>query len=140
MAFNAIMAKKRRAVLLQYDEICDEKGWQVIIKVWKVPVSRTSPECMDYSLSLISPDGERVVRYDNHWPKGHHRHVLGEEGPYAYKDIETLIADFKADITKIRRKSHEGKESKYWYQKHGRCAARGRGNHEGCSCRKESQA
>jgi len=30
--------------------------------------------------------------------------VLEEEGPYAYKDIETLIADFKADITKIRRK------------------------------------
>jgi len=54
MAFNAIMVKKRRAVLLQYDEICDEEGWQVIIKVWKVPVSRTSPEGMDYSLSLIS--------------------------------------------------------------------------------------
>ena len=27
----------------------------------------------------------------------------GEEGPYTYKDMDTLIADFKADIAKIRR-------------------------------------
>ena len=103
MAFSAIMGKKEKAILLQYDEVHDEEGWRTIIKVWKVPVSKTNPEGMDYSLSLISPDGERVVGYDNHWPKGHHRHVLEEEGSYAYKDVDTLIVDFKADIIRIRR-------------------------------------
>jgi len=44
-----------------------------------------------------------VVGYDNHWPKGRHRHVLREEGPYAYQNVETLIADFRADIARVRR-------------------------------------
>jgi len=39
MALNAIMASKGRAVLLQHDEIYDDEGWRVVIKVWKVPVS-----------------------------------------------------------------------------------------------------
>jgi hypothetical protein len=81
MAFIAIMAGKRRAVLLQHAEIYDEEGWRMVVKIWKVARSRSSPDGIDYSLSLISPEGERVVGYDNHWPKGHHRHVLGEEGP-----------------------------------------------------------
>ena len=86
MAFIAIMAGKRRAVLLQHDEIYDEEGWRMVVKIWKVARSRNSPDGIDYSLSLISPEGERVVGYDNHWPKGHHRHVLGEEGPYTYRE------------------------------------------------------
>lgn len=105
MALIAIMARRRRAILLQHDEIYDEEGWRMVIKIWRVRPSQTSPEGVDYSLSLISPYGERVVGYDNHWPKGHHRHVLAEEGPYAYKDIDILIADFKADVARVRRKS-----------------------------------
>jgi hypothetical protein len=42
------------------------------VKIWKVPTSQTSPEGVDYSLSLISPEGDRIMGYDNHWPKGHH--------------------------------------------------------------------
>ena len=42
--------------------------------------------------------------YDNHWPKGHHRHVLGEEGPYTYRGIDRLIADFRADVSALRRR------------------------------------
>jgi hypothetical protein len=91
MAFVAIMAGKRRAVLLQHDEVYDEEGWHMVIKIWKVPTSKNSPDGIDDSLSLISAQGERVVGYDNHWPKGHHRHVLGEEGPYAYGGFERLI-------------------------------------------------
>lgn len=103
MALNAIMTGRRRAVLLQHDEVFDEQGWRLVVKIWKVPKSRTSPEGIDYSLALISPEGERVVGYDNHWPKGHHRHVLGQEGPYSYRGIDRLIADFKADVSKVRR-------------------------------------
>jgi len=97
------MTGRRRAVLLQYDEVFDEEGWRMVVKIWKVPRSRTSPEGIDYSLALISPQGEPTVGYDNHWPKGHHRHVLGQEGPYSYRGIDRLIADFKADVSKIRR-------------------------------------
>jgi hypothetical protein len=104
MAFIAIMARKRRAVLLQHDEIYDEEGWRLVVKIWKVPTSRISPEGIDYSLSLISPEGERVVGYDNHWPKGHHRHVLGEEGAYNYRGIDPLLADFRADVSVLRRR------------------------------------
>jgi hypothetical protein len=76
-------------------------GWMVV-KIWKVPKSQTSPQGIDYSLALISPHSDRVVGYDNHWPKGHHRHVLGQEGPYAYRGIDRLIADFRADVSKVR--------------------------------------
>ena len=104
MAFIAIMAREPRAILLQHDDVYDEEGWRMIIKLWKVPASRTNPEGIDYSLSLISSEGERVVGYDNHWPKGHHRHVLTEEGPYTYSGIDALVADFKADVLQVRRK------------------------------------
>jgi hypothetical protein len=55
MAFMAIMAGKRRAVLLQHDEIYDEEGWRRS-SIWKVPASRNSPDGVDYSLSFISPE------------------------------------------------------------------------------------
>lgn len=104
MALIAIMEEKPRATLIQHDDIYDEEGWRMVIKIWQVPVSRTSPDGIDYSLSLISPEGERVVGYDNHWPKGHHRHVLAEEGPYAYSGIDDLVADFKGAVLRVRRK------------------------------------
>lgn len=104
MAIIDIMAGTRRAVLLQHDEIYDEEGWRMVLKIWKVPKSRTSPDGIDYSLSLISPKGERLVGYDNHWPKEHHLHVLGQESPYSYRGTDRLIADFKADVIEARRK------------------------------------
>lgn len=104
MAFFAIMAATQRAILLQHDEVFDEEGWRMVVKIWKVTKSERSPEGIDYSLSLISPEGERVVGYDNHWPKGHHRHVVGQEGPYSYRGIHRLIADFRADVSRVRRR------------------------------------
>lgn len=103
MAWVAIMRKRRKAVLLLHDEIRDEEGWRIVVKVWSVPMSTTSPQGVDYSLVLLSPEGKRMVGYDNHWPKGHHRHFLGQEGEYAYRDIDRLIADFHADVLKVKR-------------------------------------
>jgi len=98
------MERRRKAVLLVHDEVRDEDGWRVIVKVWRVFMSPTSLHGVDYSLALISPDGERIVGYDNHWPKGHHRHFLGEETAYAYQDIDRLIADFQIDVNRARRR------------------------------------
>jgi hypothetical protein len=104
MALIAIMAATQRAILLQHDEVFDEEGWRMVVKIWKGTKSETSPEGIDYSLSLSSPEGERVVGYDNHWPKGHHRHVVEQEYPYSYRGIHRLIADFRADVSRVRRR------------------------------------
>jgi len=54
-----------------------------------------------YRLSLISPSGERVVGYDNHHPKGDHRHYMGRETEYDYKNPEVLIRDFLKDVQQV---------------------------------------
>lgn len=99
------MKRQRKAGLLIHDEVRDEEGWRVIVKVWQVPVSINSPEGGDYSLALISPTGERAVGYDNHWPKGLYRHVWGKEEQYTYRGVEPLLADFQADVAQVRRRS-----------------------------------
>ena len=44
-----------------------------------------------------------VVRYDNETGKGDHRHEGDREEPYAFTDVETLVADFLVDIARVRR-------------------------------------
>ncbi len=39
-----------------------------------------------------------AVLYDNHSPKGHHRHVEGVEEPYSFSGIDQLPADFTTDV------------------------------------------
>ena len=52
----------------------------------------------------------RVAGYDNHHPKGDHRHFKGHEEKYNYKDSETLIHDFLNDVKQVlsERSSNEG--------------------------------
>ncbi len=35
--------------------------------------------------------------YDNHHPKGHHRHIAGREEPYLFGSVQGLVADFLAE-------------------------------------------
>jgi hypothetical protein len=42
--------------------------------------------------------GKRIVGYGNERPKGDHRHRDGQEEPYEFRDVETLIRDFLADV------------------------------------------
>ena len=39
--------------------------------------------------------------YDNHPPKGHHRHVEGVEERYDFVDVDQLLEDFMADVRRI---------------------------------------
>jgi len=66
-----------KAKLLRSTDVFLPEGWRVVI---------------------ISPSGDRVVGYDNHHPKGDHRHFRGVEETYTYKDPETLIGDFLKDV------------------------------------------
>lgn len=68
------------------------------MKIWELPAMGTGHRRVRYRLSLISPSGDRVVGYDNHHPKGDHRHFKGIEETYDYKDPETLIRDFFRDV------------------------------------------
>jgi hypothetical protein len=41
-----------------------------------------------------------IVRYDNERGKGDHKHLRGAEQPYEFKNIRSLIADFRRDVRK----------------------------------------
>jgi hypothetical protein len=77
--------------------------------LWKVP-RRTAnfPEAIKYRLYYGLDDGTCVVRFDNEKGKGHHKHLGKREGPYVFKDVESLVADFLKDI-EIARGTHDGK-------------------------------
>lgn len=51
----------------------------------------------------IIADGTGVVRYDNETGKGGHRHYGEREEPYGFTDVGTLLADFLADIVRMRK-------------------------------------
>ena len=48
-------------------------------------------------------DGTCLVRFDNESGKGDHKHVGSREKSYRFIDVETLVADFIAEIEKARR-------------------------------------
>ena len=47
------------------------------------------------------PEGrsEPTVLYDNHHPKGHHKHIDGQEFPCVYSSVARLRSDFLIDAT-----------------------------------------
>ena len=53
-------------------------------------------------------DGVVLVGYDNHVPKGHHRHFGGKQEPYAFEGLDKLRADFKRDLERARLRITEG--------------------------------
>ncbi len=72
--------------------------------LWQLP-DKTSdrPHGFKYRLFYGPSDGTCLVRYDNETGKGDHRHFQGHEEIYQFKNVENLVADFLADIQKVRR-------------------------------------
>ncbi|GEM_PF-531699 len=95
--------ERDRTNLLFHDKATDEEGnlWEA--RIWKVPVSGRYREGVRYSLAFIR-HGERApaVLYDNHHPKGPHRHIGPLEEPYEFQDVDRLIADFRHDVTRVK--------------------------------------
>lgn len=87
-----------KAKLLRSTDVFLSGGWRVVIQIWELPTLKPGHRRVRYRLSLISPSGDRVVGYDNHHPKGDHRHFKGIEETYDYKNPETLIRDFFRDL------------------------------------------
>lgn len=87
------------AELILREKVIDERGNILELVIWKVPVTSRSPSGIRYRLAFIRRgDDSPAVLYDNHHPKGDHRHVAETEEPYAFVDVDRLLADFAADV------------------------------------------
>jgi hypothetical protein len=91
-----------KATLLFHERRLFDDGAIMEMKIWRVPqpVPPTSHR-LKYSLFYGYP-GRRLVGYDNERTKGDHRHLGGRELPYRFESVEQLVADFLADVRRIR--------------------------------------
>ncbi|HEV3115141.1 MAG TPA: DUF6516 family protein [Candidatus Binataceae bacterium] len=91
-----------KAYLVLREKKTDEHGNLRELVIWKVRPSRQTPDGVRYRLALVRPgQKEPTVLYDNHHPKGHHRHIEGIEKQYVFVNLERLVADFQADIERV---------------------------------------
>jgi uncharacterized protein DUF6516 len=86
--------------------VIDEEGNIVELTIWRVPVTSRAPLGVRYRMAFVrAGEGTPAVLYDNHHPKGPHRHVKGSEEPYAFEDVDGLVADFRSDVRRIIRRA-----------------------------------
>ena len=85
------------------EKVIDEEGNIAQLVIWKVPVAAEYPGGIRYRLAFVKR-GESApsVLYDNHHPKGHHRHVAGIEETYEFAGVDRLVANFAADVRRIQ--------------------------------------
>ena len=100
MVFNTIMTAR----LIYHQKFIYADGAIREMVLWQLPaISPERPHGMKYRLYYGLADGTGFVRYDNESGKGDHRHFRGEEKPYKFIDVETLVADFLADVEQVRK-------------------------------------
>lgn len=93
-----------RATAILREKVIDEEGNIVELAIWRVPMTSGAPAGVRYRLAFIrSSETTPAVLYDNHAPKGPHRHVEGAEEPYVFVDVDRLLADFMRDVQHIKR-------------------------------------
>lgn len=87
------------ARLIHYLKLVDDTGSIEERVIWAVPHSMGHPEGIRYRLAYI-PKGAKgpTVLYDNHHPKGHHKHIAGRQVAYDFISVEKLLEDFRRDI------------------------------------------
>jgi hypothetical protein len=79
-------------------------GYIIEIVIWSVPQPVPgSRHSYKYRLFFGRP-GHRIVGYDNERGKGDHKHLEGTELAYEFRDLDTLLADFAADVSAWRAK------------------------------------
>jgi hypothetical protein len=90
-----------------------ERGYRIEFKIRRVEVTPRCPHGLEYSFTLHGPDGQRLLGFDNAHPvraKGSkfkwapkasdhwHRTEKDRGRPYAFKDADTLLADFFQEV------------------------------------------
>ena len=112
-----VMLKHELNTLLDLHEqvIDQEGGYWVKIEAWQVQATPAVPHGIRYSLTLHSPDGLRIMGYDNaHAPKSSgkyagrqlpydHRHRSSRDlgVGYQFKNAYDLLSDFFMDVDRI---------------------------------------
>ena len=96
-----------KAVRIFYDKTVLPDGAVVEMTIWQLPRStQERPHGLKFSLFYGGPDG-RIVGYDNESGKGDHKHIRDVETRYKFIDAETMVADFLADVERIRNEHNE---------------------------------
>ncbi len=89
---------ERQATLIIDRKMNRTDGSIIQAVVWELPVPLLgSLHRFKYRL-YFGKDGTCLVRFDNEQGKGDHKHVKGIEYPYQFKDIPTLLTDFREAI------------------------------------------
>ena len=91
------------------------KHWVKFV-VKRVSPSPEIPHGLEYSLTLHTESGERLIGFDNAHPvqptvgpagksskRRDHKHRLRSIRPYGYTDAATLLADFWAEVDAVLR-------------------------------------
>jgi len=96
-----------KATKLLHEKIRTVEGMVVELKVWRVRRSEHYPEGFKYSFFAIK-DGVVLAGYDNHFPKGHHRHMGRAEEVYEFRGLDNPQRDFRSDLERLRRRLARG--------------------------------
>jgi Family of unknown function (DUF6516) len=91
--------------------VINETGYWVKFVVHQVPATTDKPHGLDYSLTMHSPDGSRLVGFDNAHPVAgqgrgaakDHRHRLRVVKAYDYSDAGTLLEAFWKEVDSVLR-------------------------------------
>ena len=85
-----------------HDKTIFPDGSIVEMTIWQLPSPTPErPHGLKYSL-YFGRDGKRLVGYDNERGKGDHKQIGKAESLYAFVDVDTLVADFIADVRRLR--------------------------------------
>ncbi len=84
-------------------KLIDDSGGTEERVIWGVPRSPRNPDGIRYRLAYI-PKGAAApkVLYDNHHPKGHHKHIGARQAAYEFLGVERLLEDFRRDIEALK--------------------------------------
>ena len=96
-----------KASRIFYDKAVLPDGSIVEMTIWQLPhASSERAHGLKYSL-FYGRDGKRIVGYDNELGKSDHKHVHEVESRYKFVSVDQLVADFLADVERVKNEHHE---------------------------------
>ena len=70
------------------------------IKIWNIENDYQYPGGLKYSLFCVeAASGKIIIGFDNHFPKGPHKHIVSIEETYNYIDSDLLVEDFWDEVS-----------------------------------------
>ena len=96
-----------KATRIFYDKAVLPDGSIVEMTIWQLPrASAERAHGLKYSL-FYGRDGKRIVGYDNEHGKSDHKHVHEVQSRYKFESVNQLVADFLADVERVKNEHHE---------------------------------